>query len=75
MQRNDNNITSFCHCGLCVQELPAGQSPRDWAQLEVGFTDIGIQVWCKRHEVNVMHIDFQGQRHPADLSRRERADV
>ena len=42
-----------------------GMSPREYASLEVGFTKEGLQIWCKRHEVNVMHIDFQGQRHPA----------
>lgn len=66
-----NSIASFVHCGLCIQEMPAGTSPRLWAQLEVGFTKIGIQVWCKRHECNVMHIDFQGQKHPANTNRKE----
>ncbi len=62
-----NKITSFSHCGQCMDELPEDQSPREWAQLEVGFTDIGIQIWCKRHERNVMHVDFQGQKHPASF--------
>lgn len=60
-----NQITAFFHCARCLEELPADTSPRDWAQLEVGFTAKGLQVWCKRHEQNVVHIDFQGQRHPA----------
>ena len=40
--------------------IVTGQSPREYAQLEFGFTKPGVQVWCKRHEVNVMHIDFEG---------------
>jgi hypothetical protein len=62
-----NVIAAFFHCRKCLQELPRGESPRSWAQLEVGFTEIGLQVYCKRHEINVMHIDFQGQQHPANL--------
>jgi hypothetical protein len=68
---NTNEIKMFIHCGLCMKELPAGQSPREWAQLEVGWTDIGLQIWCKRHECNVGHIDFQGEVHPANTSRKK----
>lgn len=65
----DLRIQAYIHCALCLQERPAGTSPRDWGQLEVGFTAEGLQVWCKRHEANVMHIDFQGHQHPADTHR------
>lgn len=67
---NENEIKSFFHCGLCMAELPRGTSPREYGSLEIGFTPLGVQVWCKRHEVNVAHIDFEGQRHPANLSRK-----
>jgi len=65
---NTNAIKMYVHCGLCMEELPGGQSPREYAQLELGFTKLGVQVWCKRHEMNVMHIDFEGQKHPANTS-------
>lgn len=61
----DNCIETFFHCRQCMAELPEGVSPREWAQLEVGFTVLGFQVWCKRHEINVVHMDFQTQKHPA----------
>lgn len=67
---NTNEIVSFMHCGLCLKQLPAGKSPREWAQLEVGWTKLGLQVWCRRHECNVLHVDFQGQRHPANVTMR-----
>lgn len=71
---NDNEISSFAHCGLCLEEFAEGDfpdmAPRDYASLEVGFTPLGVQVWCKRHEANVMHIDFQGQKHPANTERK-----
>ena len=57
-------IGRFLHCSRCIRELPGNQSPRDWAQLEVGFTKLGIQIWCKRHEINVLHVDFEGVKHP-----------
>lgn len=33
---NANEIGMFLHCGLCLRTVPAGESPRSWAQLEVG---------------------------------------
>ena len=57
---NSNEIVKFIHCKKCLDERPSNLSPREYAQLEFGFTKPGIQVWCKRHEVNVMHIDFEG---------------
>lgn len=57
-----NTIRTFFHCALCIAQKPAGFAPRDWAELEVGFTREGLQVWCRRHECNVIHIDFEGQK-------------
>ena len=63
-----NKIVSFIHCKKCLEEKPPGISPREYVQLEVGFTKPGLQVWCKRHEVNVMDIDFAGAGpFPADI--------
>jgi hypothetical protein len=63
-------IKTFFHCRRCILELPDGISPRDWAQNEVGFTEIGLQVWCRRHNANIIHIDFEGERHPASIGRK-----
>ena len=63
---NKLEIEAYIHCAKCLNELPVGTSPREWAQHEVGWTRAGLQVWCRRHECNVMHIDFQSQRHPAN---------
>lgn len=59
---NSMEIVQFMGCALCYAELPNGKSPQDYAHFAVGFTKIGLQVWCSRHNVNVLHIDFQG--HP-----------
>ena len=67
---NDNNITSFIHCSLCIKEgIPKDESPRTWARFDIGWTKQGLQIWCVRHESNILHIDFQGKKHPADWSR------
>jgi len=67
-------IKMYFHCGLCVEEIKAlakhgPVSPREYAELEAGWTELGLQIWCKRHEVNVLHIDFEGQKHPANMDR------
>ena len=67
---NTNEIHLYAHCALCLESLPAGESASSWARLSIGSTPIGFQVWCTRHDVNVMHIDFEGAQHPANLSRR-----
>ena len=61
-------INAYIHCAKCLDELPLGKSPRDYAKHEIGFTKQGLQVWCIRHNCNVLHIDFEGQCHPADVS-------
>lgn len=67
---NELNISSYFHCSLCLDSLPPDTAPREWAQLEVGWTEYGFQVWCRRHECNVMHMDFEGHKHPADDTRK-----
>ena len=55
-----NEIEIFFHCGKCLDEKPDDLSPREFGSIEVGITKDGdIQVWCKRHEVNVNLITFK----------------
>lgn len=62
------SISSYIHCTKCLAEKPDNTSPSNWARLAIGLTKEGLQVWCKRHEMNVVHIDFQGHRHPANVN-------
>jgi hypothetical protein len=62
---NGHHIKQFFHCGRCMKERPNGISMQGWARFEVGWTEHGLQVWCVRHNTNVVHIDFEGQSHPA----------
>lgn len=66
---NTNEIKMFFHCGTCLPQKPSYISPQEWGQLEVGWTVLGLQVWCKRCHSNVIHIDFEGQKHPANTHR------
>lgn len=67
---NTRVIQMFLNCALCLKERPAGESMESWSRINVGFTALGVQVWCVRHDCNVVHIDFQGQQHPANTTRR-----
>ena len=67
---NTNEISTFLHCKQCMEELPSGVSMRNFADYEIGYTEIGLQIWCKRHDCNIIHIDFEGLKHPANLSRK-----
>ena len=61
-EKIENHIVQFMHCKDCLRELPDGVSPREFVNVEVGFTSHGIQIWCIRHEKNVVHLDFLGQK-------------
>ncbi len=74
MESNENNIVAYLHCGKCLEEmkadpeLEAALSPKEYSKVQVGWTKEGLQVWCNRHECNIVHIDFEGKKHPADLT-------
>lgn len=63
-------------CSRCADEFERGGteavSLREYTVLDVGFTDMGMQVWCRRHDTNVVHIDFDGVRPAADFRCLER---
>ena len=58
-------------CEKCAVLLQTGDngvsSLHDISKLEVGFTEIGLQIWCPLHDVNVCHIDFSGNKLKADF--------
>jgi hypothetical protein len=70
---NKNEIRGYIHCGRCLAEFKEGNDPSiedqsmaTWARLSVGWTQLGIQVWCERHQSNLVQIDFEGHQHPAN---------
>jgi hypothetical protein len=62
------SIQLYFHCRKCLEEKPEGMSPQEWSSLEIGYTALGIQVWCKRHNINVVHVDFEGVQHPGNFN-------
>ena len=70
----ENSITTFLHCGKCLKEwkdkVSGIMSPQEYSSLDVGYSKIGLQIWCKRHNHNVIHLDFEGHKHPANVSTR-----
>ena len=71
---NENEISMYLHCGKCLGDKPDHISPMEWAATQAGFTPQGIQIWCNRCECNVLHVDFEGVQHPANLTRKRTED-
>ncbi len=54
-------IENYIHCDLCIEELNPGDSPNQYKQLQIGFiTEGGIQVYCERHNKNVLTMRIGG---------------
>ena len=66
-----NGIEQNIICSKCETEFLLGstdsRSLQDYSRLDIGFTSIGVQVGCRRHDANVVHIDFAGQKPTADF--------
>lgn len=59
------SIIQWFSCGECLKEIEALKldvSPAEYANTQAGFTKQGLQVWCNRHNLSVVHIDFRGQK-------------
>lgn len=54
-----NEIEVFFHCANCGKRHPDKHQ-----DIECGWTQAGFQVWCRRCHLNIIHMDFQGQKHP-----------
>jgi len=71
---NKMEIQMFIHCGLCIDEykntpeINTKMSPKEYSRIQAGWTVKGLQIWCNRHNCNVMNIDFEGQHHPANVT-------
>lgn len=68
-----SDIKQFFHCAKCLRDLgigpgvllrvaPPDESPRTYSRLEAGWTAKGFQVRCVRHDENIIHVDFKGQK-------------
>ena len=55
-------IQIYMNCKSCMDQLPKGQSMREFARINVGWTKKGFQVWCIRCDKNIIAIDVLGQK-------------
>ena len=66
-----NKIKEPIVCVKCSNEYSAGTSDakslQEYLKFDVGFTNIGMQVWCRRHEVNICHINFEEKKPKIDF--------
>jgi len=69
---NGLKIVAYLHCSLCLKELDKleDMSPQEYARYSVGYTKKGLQLWCNRHNCNIIHIDFEGIKHSANTTRK-----
>lgn len=66
-----DEIKLFFHCKHCLKDKPDGISPRNWSSIEAGWTELGFQVRCKRCDMNIIHMDFDGNKYHASMLGRE----
>lgn len=57
-----NDIKLFFHCAKCAQERVEGISMQEYSRIEAGWTATGLQVRCVRHDLNILNLDFKGQK-------------
>ena len=66
-----NQIKEPIVCVKCSDELTQGltdaKSIQDYSRIDVGFTNRGVQLWCQRHNINICHINFNGDKLEADF--------
>lgn len=66
-----NQIKEPIVCVKCSDELTQGltdaKSIQDYSRIDVGFTSRGVQLWCQRHNINICHINFNGEKPEADF--------
>ena len=58
-------------CVKCSEEFANGLSDaaslQNYSRLDIGFTKRGLQIFCRRHELNVCHLNFNNQKIDADF--------
>lgn len=53
--KDASEITQYFACAQCLEEKPESTSLRTYRRISVGFTpDKAIQVWCDRHNREIV---------------------
>ncbi len=48
-------IQLYCACRNCEKTRPRKMSRCEYSRLDIGMTATGLQVWCRRCELEVGH--------------------
>lgn len=65
-------IVTYLHCAKCIREAQQQNvSAKDYARYEVGYTEWGMQIWCLRHDCNIIHIDYEGHKFFANIKEKD----
>jgi len=64
---NTKEIIEYLNCAQCLIEIAESHEPIE-QDFDIGWTELGFQVWCSRHNVNLIHIDFEGHQHPVNMT-------
>ena len=66
-----NQISHQVVCSKCEAEFRKSRTNsgilQEYTKLDIGFTDIGMQVWCRRYDANVVHVNFEGNQLKSDF--------
>ena len=60
MDKPKNRIRLHAHCGNCMPQKPVNQAMSEWARIDAGFTEDGLQLWCKRCRMQIAHFTPEG---------------
>ena len=65
IEKSNNEIQMYLHCKECITDFHNKKYAIGWnRKYAIGWTKVGIQVWCETHNINMIHINFEGQQHP-----------
>jgi hypothetical protein len=56
----ESKITHLFCCRLCIAEVPLDIPLKQYQSVEMGMTEKGFQLWCKRHACNIVNIELNG---------------
>ena len=59
---NPCQIRLYLHCVQCREAQPEDEPPNEFERVKIGWTDRGIQVWCVRHDAEVIHLDLMDRK-------------
>ena len=57
-----SEIKAYIYCVECVKDMPDGVPMSEYGRLSIGATDLGLLVWCDRHDCEVVFLDVRSEK-------------